>query len=86
MAKPRFRWQDPFLLDEQLSGEERMVRDARHRVDDEQRVTVRLRPFEFRWKTATVIHHLFQIDGLELIANPFKLFPITNKIGKGRGL
>ena len=28
MAKPRFRWQDPFLLDEQLSEEERMVRDA----------------------------------------------------------
>ncbi len=28
MAKPTFKWQDPFLLDEQLSGEERMVRDA----------------------------------------------------------
>jgi glutaryl-CoA dehydrogenase len=25
-----FRWDDPFLLDEQLSGEERMVRDAAH--------------------------------------------------------
>ncbi len=25
---PRFRWDDPLLLDEQLSGEERMVRDS----------------------------------------------------------
>jgi len=30
MAKPKFRWADPFLLDEQLSDEERMVRDAAH--------------------------------------------------------
>jgi glutaryl-CoA dehydrogenase len=28
MAKPTFLWQDPFLLDDQLSDEERMVRDA----------------------------------------------------------
>ena len=28
MAKARFKWMDPFLLDEQLSDEERMVRDA----------------------------------------------------------
>jgi glutaryl-CoA dehydrogenase len=28
MTKPTFKWQDPFLLDEQLSDEERMVRDA----------------------------------------------------------
>jgi len=30
MAKARFKWMDPFLLDEQLSDEERMVRDAAH--------------------------------------------------------
>ena len=28
MTKQTFKWQDPFLLDEQLSDEERMVRDA----------------------------------------------------------
>ncbi|MCB9140167.1 MAG: acyl-CoA dehydrogenase [Caldilineaceae bacterium] len=28
MAKPKFSWQDPFLLNDQLSDEERMVRDA----------------------------------------------------------
>lgn len=28
MSKPIFKWQDPFLLEEQLSDEERMVRDA----------------------------------------------------------
>ncbi len=28
MAKPTFRWDDPFLFDDQLSDEERMVRDA----------------------------------------------------------
>ncbi len=30
MSKQTFKWQDPFLLDEQLSDEERMVRDATH--------------------------------------------------------
>ncbi|MGB1250513.1 MAG: acyl-CoA dehydrogenase [Candidatus Promineifilaceae bacterium] len=30
MAKPKFKWIDPFLLDDQLSDEERMVRDATH--------------------------------------------------------
>jgi glutaryl-CoA dehydrogenase len=29
-SKPGFRWDDPFLLDEQLSDEERMVRDSAH--------------------------------------------------------
>lgn len=28
MAKPTFKWQDPFLLNDQLTSEERMVRDA----------------------------------------------------------
>ena len=28
MAKATFKWDDPFLLDEQLSSEERMVRDS----------------------------------------------------------
>ncbi len=28
MAKPTFRWDDPFIFDDQLSDEERMVRDA----------------------------------------------------------
>jgi glutaryl-CoA dehydrogenase len=28
MAKPTFRWADPFLLDDQLSAEERMIRDS----------------------------------------------------------
>ncbi len=28
MAKATFKWMDPFLFDEQLSDEERMVRDA----------------------------------------------------------
>ncbi|MEM7797712.1 MAG: acyl-CoA dehydrogenase family protein, partial [Chloroflexota bacterium] len=27
-AKPKFKWADPFLLDDQLTEEERMVRDA----------------------------------------------------------
>ena len=30
MAKPTFRWNDPFLLNDQLTDEERMVRDAAH--------------------------------------------------------
>jgi len=29
-SKPGFQWDDPFLLDEQLSDEERMVRDSAH--------------------------------------------------------
>jgi glutaryl-CoA dehydrogenase len=29
-AKARFHWDDPLLLDQQLSDEERMVRDAAH--------------------------------------------------------
>ncbi|MBV6391052.1 MAG: Acyl-CoA dehydrogenase [Anaerolineales bacterium] len=28
MSKPTFKWDDPFLLDDQLTGEERMIRDA----------------------------------------------------------
>ena len=28
MAHATFNWQDPFLLDSQLTGDERMVRDA----------------------------------------------------------
>ncbi len=28
MSKPTFKWADPFLLDEQLTGEERMIRDS----------------------------------------------------------
>lgn len=31
MSKNKFQWSDPFLLNEQLSGEESMVRDAAHR-------------------------------------------------------
>ncbi len=27
-ARPQFQWDDPLLLDEQLSEDERMVRDA----------------------------------------------------------
>ena len=30
MSKPVFDWKDPFLLDQQLSDEERMVRDTAH--------------------------------------------------------
>jgi len=29
-AKPHFQWQDPFLLDEQLTEDERLVRDTAH--------------------------------------------------------
>ena len=29
-AKPAFKWDDPLLLDEQLTEEERMVRDTAH--------------------------------------------------------
>ena len=28
MAEARFNWEDPLLLDQQLSDEERMIRDA----------------------------------------------------------
>src|SRR5947209_19115743 len=27
-ARPHFQWDDPFLLDEQLTGDERMIRDT----------------------------------------------------------
>ena len=30
MSKPTFNWRDPFRLSDQLSEEERMVRDAAH--------------------------------------------------------
>jgi len=30
LDKPKFNWEDPLLLDELLSEEERMVRDAVH--------------------------------------------------------
>ncbi|MEM8861710.1 MAG: acyl-CoA dehydrogenase family protein, partial [Chloroflexota bacterium] len=30
MSKPKFKWADPFLLDEQLTDEEKMIRDASH--------------------------------------------------------
>lgn len=30
MSKPKFNWNDPFLLNDQLTDEERMVRDAAH--------------------------------------------------------
>jgi len=29
-SKPHFQWQDPFLLDEQLTEDERLVRDTAH--------------------------------------------------------
>lgn len=29
-SNPSFQWQDPLLLDQQLTEEERMVRDAAH--------------------------------------------------------
>ena len=35
-TKPRFKWDDPLLLDEQLSEEERMVRDTAHAYAQEQ--------------------------------------------------
>jgi glutaryl-CoA dehydrogenase len=28
MAKPTFKWDDPFLLNDQLTDEERMIRDT----------------------------------------------------------
>ena len=30
MTKPTFKWADPFLLNDQLSDEERMIRDSTH--------------------------------------------------------
>ena len=36
MAKPEFSWEDPLLLDDQLSEEERMIRDAAHDYCQEQ--------------------------------------------------
>lgn len=35
-SRPTFNWQDPFLLDSQLSEEERMVKDAAHAYSQEQ--------------------------------------------------
>ncbi|XDZ67030.1 acyl-CoA dehydrogenase [Alphaproteobacteria bacterium LSUCC0684] len=35
MAKPVFQWDDPFLLDQQLSDEERMVRDSARRFAED---------------------------------------------------
>jgi len=51
-AKPRpaFKWDDPFLLDEQLSEEERMVRDTAHQFAQEKllpRVTLAFRNEDF---------------------------------------
>ena len=31
-TKPAFKWDDPLLLDEQLTEDERMVRDSRARL------------------------------------------------------
>ena len=36
MARPEFSWEDPLLLDDQLSEEERMIRDAAHDYCQEQ--------------------------------------------------
>ena len=36
MAKPEFSWEDPLLLDDQVSEEERMIRDAAHDYCQEQ--------------------------------------------------
>ncbi len=33
--RPRFQWEDPFLLDEQLSEEDRMIRDTAHQYCQE---------------------------------------------------
>jgi len=35
MTKPAFQWDDPFLLDQQLSDEERMVRDSARRFAED---------------------------------------------------
>ncbi len=35
MANPQFHWEDPLLLDQQLSADERMVRDAAHAYSQE---------------------------------------------------
>jgi glutaryl-CoA dehydrogenase len=35
MATPLFQWDDPFLLDQQLSDEERMVRDSARRFAED---------------------------------------------------
>ena len=33
--RPGFNWQDPFLLDSQLSEEERMIRESAHKYAQE---------------------------------------------------
>jgi glutaryl-CoA dehydrogenase len=35
MAKPMFKWDDPFVLSDQLTGDERMICDATHRYCQE---------------------------------------------------
>ena len=35
MAKPQFNWEDPFLLDQQLSDDERMVMESSRRFAQE---------------------------------------------------
>lgn len=36
MSKPMFQWDDPFVLDDQLDDEERMIRDVAHKYCQEQ--------------------------------------------------
>ncbi len=46
-AKPAFRWDDPFLLDEQLTEEERMVRETAHAFAQEKLMPKVLQAFRY---------------------------------------
>ena len=56
MARARFVWDDPFLLDEQLSEEERLVRDAAHEYCQERLMSrVLLSPQVLRRSASTAV-------------------------------
>lgn len=67
-AKVQFNWQDPFLIEQQLSPDERMIRDAAHAYCQE-----RLQPVYLNNSVMKQQIHLFSVkwESLAYLAQPF---------------
>ncbi len=61
MAKDRFHWDDPFLFDQQLTDDERMVRDAAHAYCQERLVPRVLEMFRHEKTDITIFREMGEL-------------------------
>ena len=63
-AKARFNWADPFLLDQQLSDEERMIRDSARAYCQDKLAPRVLEMFRNEGTDVAIFRELGQLDML----------------------